>query len=75
MPAFSALQHLEMTQSAQDSLTTTLKQVEKRQKTLQEETNLTDSAFFRSQSSDQLTLGEIHYLCFIHTTMPLRANL
>ncbi|KAK7156426.1 hypothetical protein R3I94_006477 [Phoxinus phoxinus] len=52
---FSALQHLE-TRNAQDSLKTTLKQVEERQKILQGETNLNDSALFRSQSSDQLTL-------------------
>ncbi|XP_077064564.1 uncharacterized protein LOC143716187 isoform X5 [Siphateles boraxobius] len=53
---FSALQHLETTPSAQDSLKTTLKQTQIQQKTLQGETNLTDSALLRSQSSDQLTL-------------------
>jgi len=66
---FSALKNLETTPSAQGSLTTTLKQVEKQQNTLQEETNLTDCVLLSSQSSDQLTLGEIHYLYCIHTPL------
>ncbi|XP_048016379.1 uncharacterized protein LOC125248503 isoform X2 [Megalobrama amblycephala] len=53
---FSALQHLETSQSAQDGLKTRPKQVEKRQKTLQGETHLTDDALLTSESSDQLTL-------------------
>lgn len=72
---FSARLHKEMIPSAQDDMKTRLKPAEKQHKTLQGETNLTDSGLQRSQSTDQLTLGEIQCLCFIHTTVLLRANL
>lgn len=71
---FSALLHKERIPSAQDDMKTRLKQAEK-QTLLLGETNLTDSSLQRSQSTDQLTLGEIQYLLFIHTTVLLRANL
>lgn len=63
---FSALQHLETSQSSQHGLKRRLKQAEKRQKTLQGKTHLTDNALLTSQSSDQLTLGEILMLLSHH---------
>ncbi|KAI2656245.1 Zinc finger protein 568 [Labeo rohita] len=53
---FSALLHQEMIPTAHDDMKTRLKQAEKQHKTLQGETNVTDSGLPRSQSTDQLTL-------------------
>ncbi|KAL1260757.1 hypothetical protein QQF64_008584 [Cirrhinus molitorella] len=52
---FSALLDQEMIPGAQNDLKTRLKQAEKQHKTLQGETNITDSGLQRSQSTEQLT--------------------